>query len=299
MPPNTVTWTDNEADGELTFLIEGREILTYQYHPRWALPHIWPLYSPSGKSLLVQKTEPFPHHRSLWLADKLQLEDGPVIDYYHEWKNLNDKDKPELGHHSFIRHDGLAVMGGDSNSASATTISTWVAKGDSALSQFCTYELHDLGEQEYQLNMKWQLRADFGDVHFKSDWVHYGWPFFRMDPAFSGESGGTILSDHGTRGQEATNKQFASWMDYSNTVDGMTEGLTVFAADDGETRRWLTREYGTFGPRRPDEWSGTGFTLKKGESIHGEVKILVHRGNAEVADIKNRKLIEFGSSLQK
>jgi len=101
-----------------------------------------------------------------------------------------------------------------------------------------------------------------------------------MDPAFSGESGGTIRDDQGRTGQEATNERYAAWVDYSNTVDGLTEGVTVFTPRDGRPRKWLTREYGTFGPRRPDDHSGTGFTLRRGEVVGGAVTLYVHTGDA-------------------
>jgi hypothetical protein len=41
------------------------------------------------------------------------------------------------------------------------------------------------------------------------------------------------------------------WVDYSNTVNGVTEGLAVFShTDNPPPHKWLTRNYGCFGPRR-------------------------------------------------
>ena len=283
-----VEWADLPEESVAVCRINGREVLRYQYHRRWALPHIWPLISPSGKSMLVQKTSPFPHHRSLWLADKLRLADGPVIDYYHEWKNLIDPKRPELGHHSYIRHDALSIQTNGPQCSLASTDSTWIARGEPVMKQICTYAVSDLGHREYSLHMKWEWIAAYGDIHFHSDWVHYGWPFIRMSKAFCGTSGGTIVSDTGARGQADTNKKVAKWIDYSNTVDGVSEGLAVFVPDDGRPRRWLTREYGTFGPRRPKLFDGTKFVLKEGEVLQGEVEIVVHRGNAKTARIGHR-----------
>ena len=87
-------------------------------------------------------------------------------------------------------------------------------------------------------------------MKFTSDWVHYAWPYVRMDPAWSGTQGGVIDDDQGRRGQAATNEQYAEWIDYSNTVDGETDGVAVLLPPSDEPRKWLTREYGTFGPRR-------------------------------------------------
>ncbi len=280
-----VTAERDDAAGTLRFAIDGEEACVYQYGPEWAIPHVWPLRSPSGRSLLVQKTEPFPHHRSLWIVDKIQLGDGPVVDFYHEWQNLVDGEKPELGHHSFIRHDGFTEVRDGATSASATAALTWLIHGEPALAQELRFVCSDLGGGEYALDLAWELRADYGAVRFPSDWVHYAWPYLRMDPAFNGESGGTITDDQGRTGQEATNAQYARWVDYSGSVDGLIEGVAVFTPDDGQPRKWLTREYGTFGPRRPDEWSGTDFSLAAGENLRGEVRLFVHSGDVEAAAV--------------
>ena len=217
---------DDEA-GSLRFEVDGREVFTYQYGDEWAIPHIWPLRSPSGRSLLVQKTEPFPHHRSLWIVDRVQLEDGPVTDFYHEWSNLRDKEQPGLGHHSFIRHTGISDVRSGDGSAGATAELSWIVQGEPVLDQSMHFELEDLGAGEYTLDLSWELRASYGEVEFLSDWVHYAWPYLRMDPAFSGESGGTLSDDQGREGQESTNGKYARWVDYSNDVDGIAEGLAV------------------------------------------------------------------------
>jgi hypothetical protein len=78
------------------------------------------------------------------------------------------------------------------------------------------------------------------------------------------------------------------WIDYSNTVEGITEGLAIFQFPDGKEHRWLTREYGIFGPRRPDEQNGRPFTLKKGESITQRVGVLVHKGNIKSGQVAKR-----------
>jgi hypothetical protein len=77
----------------------------------------------------------------------------------------------------------------------------------------------------------------------------------------------------------------ARWIDYSNTVEGITEGVAVFQWPDGKEHRWLTREYGCFGPRRPDSQSGNPFTLKKGESLRQRVGVFVHKGNVKTGRV--------------
>ena len=112
--------------------------------------------------------------------------------------------------------------------------------------------------------------------------------YLRMAPPFCAEQGGTIVDDRGRRGQEATDGQYAHWIDYANTVDGLAEGVAVLLPDDDRPRKWLTRAYGTFGPRRPDALSGTQFSLARGERLSGRVTLLVHNGDAETGGVAAR-----------
>jgi hypothetical protein len=78
-------------------------------------------------------------------------------------------------------------------------------------------------------------------------------------------------------------------MDYSCTVEGEMEGLAVFShPSNGYPHKWLTRDYGTFGPRRIDEKSGKPFTLKKGETLAQRIGVLVHHGDADGGKVAER-----------
>ena len=107
-----------------------------------------------------------------------------------------------------------------------------------------------------------------------------------MHPDFNEVNGGTITSDTGAVGEKATDMQTAKWIDYSNTVQGVTEGLAVFQWPDGQDHIWLTREYGCFGPRRPEDQNGLPFTLYKGDSISQRVGIYVHQGDVKTAHVE-------------
>lgn len=273
----------------LRIFIDGQKKLVYQYHPSWDLPHYWPLKSPSGKNLLVQKAEPYPHHRSFWFADTVQLEGERKASFYNalysgQKKRENTYKPPFLDHVQHIRFTCLEAKG---NRAVIKDELLWEMDGHiPVLDERRELILIALGQGEYFMDIQFILTASYGEVKFLSDDVHYAWPYLRMHPCFSGENGGIITSDHGTKGQENTNMKYALWIDYSNTVEGITEGLAVFQWPYGTERRWLTREYGTFGPRRPDNKSGQPFTLKKGENITQRVGIWVHRGGVKTGRVK-------------
>lgn len=281
----------DDAAGRLQILIGGREALVYQYVPSLDLPHYWPLRSPGGRNMLVQQTEPYPHHRSFWLADTVRLNGGREVSLYNAFYSgrkagENAYEPPFRDHIRHIRFTqmeakgGMAVVGADL---------VWEMDGDMPiLKEDRRLAVYALGKGEYFLVLAFKLTSAYGDVEFTSDDVHYAWPYLRLETAWSGESGGMIISDTAAKGQEATNMKAAQWVDYSNTVSGETAGIAVFQWPDGREHRWLTREYGCFGPRRPDEQSGKPFILKKGESITQRVGVLVHKGDLKGGRVAER-----------
>ena len=142
---------------------------------------------------------------------------------------------------------------------------------------------------EYLLDITFRLTAAHGDVDFVSDQVHYAWPFVRMDPAFSVDRGGRLTNSAGGVNQQGTHDKPADWVDYSATVDGQTSGLTIFShSDNPRPHLWLTRDYGTFGPRRVHAQSGQRFQLRQGQSLRQRVGILVHRGDVDEGQVARR-----------
>jgi hypothetical protein len=281
---------DDAAD-LLHILIDGREALVYQYAVRLDLPHYWPLRSPAGKNMLVQQTEPYPHHRSFWFADTVRLNGGREVSLYNAFysgrKTGDNMHEPPFRDH--ILHLEFTRLEAKGGMAAVDAELVWEMDEDTpVLKEERRLTIHALGDGEYFLDLFFKLTSAYGDVEFVSDDVHYAWPYLRLETKWSGESGGKLISDSGATGQEATNMKVARWIDYSNTVDGETAGVAVFQWPDGKEHRWLTREYGCFGPRRPDEQSGKPFTLKNGESISQRVGVLVHKGDSKEGRVAER-----------
>ncbi|MFM1873637.1 MAG: hypothetical protein RL398_3059 [Planctomycetota bacterium] len=288
-PAPTPVLRHDEAARELRIDVEGRTVLGWQYAERFAIPHWFPLTSPSGKDLLAQFPEPFPHHRAMWIADKVQLDGGPIVDFYHCPKNQLDARDPAAGYRHFIRQTAMPRCEVRDGKAFVEVELQWLVDGKQAvLDDRRTFVVTPLPDGEALIDLAWTLRASHGNVKFHSDWVHYAWPYLRIQPQFAVERGGALLDDAGRQGQRNTDAQYANWIDYSAVVDGRAEGVAVFVPQDGSWRKWLTRDYGTFGPRRPDALSGTGFTLTKGESLDGSVRLYVHQGRADAARVAAR-----------
>jgi hypothetical protein len=289
--PPPVTTARDDAAGTLTVFVGGKEALVFQYGPGLDLPHYWPMRSPSGRSMLVRKTEPYPHHRSFWFADTVRPEGGERdLSFYN---GLYSGTKTEAGDYvppfrDRIRLASFPKVSAAKGRAGVVAELVWESDGFPVLDERRALVVHSLGAGEYFLDLTWTLTASGVDVHFVSDDVHYAWPYLRLDPVWSGDRGGKIISDTGAAGQEATNMKPALWIDYSNTVDGITEGVAVFQWPDGAEHCWLTREYGCFGPRRPDDRSGKPFTLKPGEKLAQRVGVLVHKGDVSGGRVRER-----------
>jgi hypothetical protein len=59
----------DDDSGRLHVSIDDQVIFVYQYNNRVDIPHYFPMNSPSGKNMLVEQTEPYPHHQAFWFAD--------------------------------------------------------------------------------------------------------------------------------------------------------------------------------------------------------------------------------------
>ncbi len=281
----------DESQGMLQIYIDGCEVLAYQYAAWRDLPHFWPMNSPSGKNILVEQTEPYPHHRAFWFADTVRLNGGRRVSTYNALYTGQVIGTKAFGppFNDHIRHIVFTKTEADGSRAEIEEKLIWEMDGSAPLlDEHRHLVIHALGHGEYLMDIVFRLTASYGDVEFVSDAVHYAWPYLRLHPRFSGENGGIITSDTGAVGQEDTNMKIARWMDYSNILDGVAEGVAVFQWPDGRDHRWLTRTYGTFGPRRTDDRSGKSFTLLKGESISQRAGILVHKGTAQTGRVAER-----------
>jgi hypothetical protein len=288
-----VRLNNDEAAGCLHVWIDGREAFVYRYGASLDIPHLWPLATPGGRNLLVQQTEPYPHHRSFWFADTVRRPGGREVSFYNGlYTGVEQPTEPKTYKPPFrdhIRHVRFAKLEARGGRAEIVAELAWEMDGSTPmLTETRRLVVRALGGGEYLLDLEFVLVPVGGEVEFCSDEVHYAWPYLRLQTPWSGEGGGRLTSDSGALGQTATNLRVAKWMDYSNTVEGETAGVAVFQYPDGLPHRWLTREYGCFGPRRPDALSGKPFLLAPGLSLRQRIGVLVHSGDARGGRVAER-----------
>lgn len=286
--PGVAVCNDPNA-GVLTVKINGREALGYQYDPNWDLTHYYPLNSPSGRNMLVQKDNPYPHHRCFWFADTIALGEGKPVSFYNAYYSGKQEGKkvhsPPFANR--IRHVRFDEIKPGAGQAVIKETLVWRAGDTPMLDERRDVRIVDLGEGQYFMDVTFTISAGYGDVTFRSDAVHYAWPYLRMNKTFNGDSGGVITTDTGKTGQKATSMTTPFvWVDYARKFESGAEGLAVFSHPDNPgPHKWLTREYGTFGPRRPDAQSGKRFVLKRGKKMAQRIGVYVHTGDVKQADV--------------
>ena len=300
IPPRRITFQQDDAKGRLAVHVDGKEAIVYQHAPTEDLCHFWPVRSPSGKSMTVQHPKPpekYPHHRSFWFGDTVKLAGQKRrVSFYNAWYSKRGKKPVPKEFPDRVRHvkfspapnapgvyrGGQAVF--DIHLVWEMDFKTPV------LDEVRHMRIVPLESGEYFLDITFTMTAAYGDVEVVSDATHYAWPYIRMNTTFNvANGGGTLTNSEGKVNRKATNMQPAKWVDYSATVEGKTEGLAVFShPDNPQPHKWLTRDYGCFGPRREDARSGRKFTLKKSESLQRRVGILVHSGDVKTGKVAKR-----------
>ncbi len=281
--------TAPDGSGTIQFQVGGKTALAFNFGPDVDLPHFFPVNSPSGKSITVQRTEPYPHHRSFWFADTVRLKGQRRASFYNGWYTRVNTNKPTGPFKDTIRvlPETFKVAPGPDGSQLATWKQVWeMDLGKTAvLDEAREVRLVPLGRGEYFLDLKFTLTATHGDVAFESDAVHYAWPFIRLNNDFNTNSGALLTSSTGAKGQAETNLKPAEWMDFSKPA----EGLAMFSHPSNPgPHSYLTRDYGCIGPRRVDAQSGKPFTLKQGESIGTRCGVLVHLGDVQAGKVAER-----------
>lgn len=287
-----IEFKQDEAHGQMQILIGGTEAMVYCYGQDVDLPHFYPVRSPSGKSMTVEQTEPYPHHRSFWFADTVQLEGQRQVLFYNAlYSGTGDKKNPKPPFRDHIRQVAFTNQSSGDGKAELDAKLLWEMDDGKTpvLDETRHLRIVALGGGEYFLDLQFTLTASYGDVTFRSDSVHYAWPFIRLNDDFNTKGGGVLVNSEGQTGQTNTNMKVARWVDFSRAGEKDAEGLAMFSHPSNEhPHAWLTRDYGCIGPRRVDAKSGKPFMLKKGETIQTRAGVLVHKGDVKSGRVAER-----------
>ena len=293
-----ITVDINEDACHLTLAIDGQTAFVYRFGPTVDLPHFDPFNSPSGRAMTAKIAEPYPHHRSFWVAEeRVQLEGQPekVGFYTAIYSGVTDKEKskwPVAPYTRRIEHVAFSGLKTSGDTAEFDEKLTWKNGDVPLLDELRHYRVRALDRGEYFLDFSFQLRATYGNVTITRDASHYAIPYIRMNDTFNVQSGGgKIVNSEGGENQAGTHDKLATWVDYSAPLEGKpgSEGLTCFIHPCKKPPHlWLTRDYGTWGPRGPEGFHKATFTISRGESYDQRVGLLIHNGDAKTGNVAKR-----------
>ncbi len=295
---NRVAVNVDDKLGQLTVKVDGRTALVYCYGPSVDLPHFDPFNSPSGRAMTAKIADPYPHHRSFWVAEKyVQLKGHKERDgvYTAIYSGVEDKKQSRWPIAPYKRrsvHVEFSKIKANGDSAEFDEKLTWTNGDVRLLDELRHYRIRALGSGEYFLDFSFKLQASYGEVTITRDASHYGIPYIRMNDTFNVQrGGGKITNSTGGENQSGTHDKPATWIDYSAPLADKNgwEGLACFIHPSKKPPHlWLTRDYGTWGPRGPEGFHKTTFTVANGESYDQRVGLLIHNGDAKTGNVSER-----------
>lgn len=262
-----------ELDEHELRVYAGRTLFTaYKFGPDLKYPYFYPVNGPvSGDSVTTESSEPYPHHRSLFLAcDK--------VNGNNYWQEGLEQGQ--------IRSEGPVLRERFGVRVVFTDTCIWQRPGS------------ELDIREFRRITIMAPSADVRIIDHESTFVpvrdveieQTNHAFFaaRMVPELSVTGGGTLVDAHGRSGEAATFGKPAPWCDYYGTRNGVTEGLAILDHPENpwHPSPWFTRDYGFFSPT-PMNWLEQPLRWEKDRPVAVRHRVIVHAGDTEAADIAN------------
>jgi hypothetical protein len=290
--------TTEAEKGVTTFALDGKTIIVYRHGEDVDLPHFSLWNSASGRNITIDITEPYPHHRAFWVAENsVQLEGADLKKPFSNYTGLYSGTKKENSQWQTApfaqrsKHISFSNQKSSGKTFEVDETILWLAEETKIADELRHYRFTALDNGEYFLDFSFKIVAAYGKLTIKCDLTHYAFPYIRMNDTFNVEKGkGIITNSENAVGQGATDQKEAFWVDYSAPApNGGAEGLSCFIHPSQEPpHRWLTRNYGTWGPRRKASLHNTTFEIPSGESLGQRVGLLIHCGDVKTGHVAER-----------
>lgn len=244
--------------------VGGGEFTRYLTGNDQKYPYFFPLNGPaSGRSLTVHKTEPYPHHSSMFFGcDRVSggnywqegLERGRIIPQETKLVEAGGR-RVVIEQHCRWERPGAPAPFEDHRRIVVRAPSADLRTIDFAIT------LNPLIDVNIQRNNHALFSA-------------------RMAPDLSVQGGGRQVNAAGESGEKATFGKVSPWMDYAGERDGKVEGLIILSHPDNRWHppQWFTRDYGFFSPTPMNWLPDGGLDLKAGESIPLRYLAVAHVG---------------------
>jgi len=250
----------------------GEDVLTcYRAHPSQKYPYFYPLVGPvSGLPLTVETSDPYPHHRSLWLAcDKVN-----GGNYWQEGYGQGQ-----------IVSKGPTVATPEANRVVITDACAWKRPGAPSPCQDSRIFEFSRSGRGYTLDVEIRWTALENMTIPRTNHSLFS---MRAATDLAATGGGTLMSASGAAGADATFGKPAKWMAFfgKRRGDGPVEGIAIMDHPenmDGQTP-WFTRDYGFASPT-PLYFREKAFMLPKGETVILRYRVAAFTGDPQAAGL--------------
>ncbi|MCP4640323.1 MAG: hypothetical protein GY851_07825 [bacterium] len=280
--------TKQDAADALDVFIGGQHFTTYHYSNENKKPFLWPVLGEDGVPVTrswpmgeaEDKTD-HPHHKSLWSA----------------YGDLNGVDCWGEGSKSGSQVSGKPEFGSGADSGWIKVSNSWRSlEGKQVLAEAREYTFHNSPANARALDVKVTFTATDGDVLFK-DTKEGGIVAFRIRDQIRADRKGTITIATGAQGESKCWGKPSPWCDYSGPLeDGKVRGIAVFDHPTNlrHPSRWHVRNYGLLGAncfglsyftKNEDKPQNGDYTLKAGETLTFNYRVLIHSGDVNAADV--------------
>lgn len=248
----------------------GEELFTaYKFAPEQFRPWLYPVMGPSGHSVTREVSEPYPHHRSLWVGHG-------NVNGHEIWLEGEGQGR--------IRHEGFEEERVEEGGILLVARHVWLtAAGEPVLQDRQTFRFF-AREGKRGIDIELRLWPVQGAVRLgKTSHALLG---VRVAESLSVQRGGRIQNAEGGLNEAGTFGRRSPWCDYSGPVtpQGPWNGIAVLdhPRNPWHPSPWFTRDYGFFSPS-PFYWEE--YIIPHEGVLRLRYRIIVHAGDALEANI--------------
>jgi hypothetical protein len=281
--------------GKIQIEIDGKQYSTfYMTGDDVTKPYLWPVRAASGtyvtRAWPMEKVaeedngpKDHPHQRGIWFAH----DSVNGIDF---WNNEASYNEPPKRGKMVLKKVGAVHSGKDKGSLAATF--DWTDRqGNVALTEdrVMTFYADPLMRIiDFDITLTSVQEVVWGDGKDGAFGI-------RLRPILDEQGGtGKIMNAEGLTGEKQLWGKPSNWCDYSGAIGDEELGVAILDHPENPRHpvRWHARGYGLFAANpfglsvfTNDKSQNGAQTLAPGKSLHFRYRVIVHPGNAQVADL--------------
>jgi len=256
---------------QIVVTVNGKLFTCYKFAGSQKYPYFWPVNGPlTGRSITTETSEPYPHHHSLFFGcDR--------VNGGNYWQEANEQGQILSQGPKIITASGQQIVFADT--------CLWKQPGQEPVIED-TRQITISAPSETLRIIDFKITiTPLVDIEILK--TNHSLFSARVVPELSVQSGGTVINAEGDTGEKGTFGAASAWCDYSSMRNELTEGIAILQhpANRWFPSKWFTRDYGFFSPTPMNWLEGDKLNLAKGETLTLEYRVIVHAGDAKIANI--------------